>query len=151
MSSEAVRAIAHGNGSRRQGSQRRFAGVTGVMNHNKFIREVVARIVGLVRAETSLSNPTPDDIDLGKLMTQIQNEFPALTGQGLVRVFSIAHDQIMAEDSPDTMSGVLKMLDGLPEGTTIGEAVEIKAARGEPLARQLLAERQSARSRFRRT
>jgi hypothetical protein len=97
------------------------------MSDDKFMRDVVARIVVLARAETSQLRPTPDDNDLGATMQQIHNEQLSVANQDIVRAFVVASDEDHRAGQPRHGEGIIVMLEGFPYGTTLAEAVQIRA------------------------
>jgi hypothetical protein len=65
--------------------------------NNATTREVVDRILALVRAKTAKSNPTSDDIDLRSMFYQVHGEHPDLAADEVSRAFGIAHDEIIEQ------------------------------------------------------
>ena len=114
------------------------------MNDNRLMRDVVARILTLIRAKTPKLNPSSADIDLRGMMRQIQREYPYLALDCVSRAFDIAHDELIEQYEKRACRQFVidfasEMFKGLPSGLIIDEAIEIKAKQGHKLALQYLA------------
>jgi len=101
-------------------------------------------LVVFVREEFKHHHTSPVE----EMIARAETKFPGVEHADLGRAFDIAMDYLEEEHNEATRNYALeaaqleqmgKMYDGLPPGTTFGEAVEIKAAQGDQWAIAYLA------------
>jgi hypothetical protein len=59
------------------------------------IREIVGRIVVMIREQTSVSNPATSDLDLTATFDQICMEFPNVAADEVYAALAAAHHEII--------------------------------------------------------
>jgi hypothetical protein len=60
------------------------------------MRDVTARILTLIRAETPKLNPTSNDFDIEAMFTKVCREFPKAGPDGVMAAFDHAHAEMVA-------------------------------------------------------
>src|SRR5258708_5383464 len=97
--------------------------------------DVVAALINAAEQEPA---PSGDELN-----AEMRRQFPGIGDNQLRRAYAVAKEELEESQREGIRAGeqiealgslVGSIFDGLPEGTTFGEAVNIKAAQGDPIA-----------------